>query len=332
MSFWNTCILAYCRLGIAGLSPKAPGTAGSALAALLAPLLFLPLPLWGRLLFLAVIVVTGGLAATRAEILLGRTDPGEVVIDELVGVWIALLPLGAGQWSWPGLVWAFALFRLFDIWKPWPVHASENWLPAGWGIMLDDILAGLMAMCCMLVLRALGRFREADRSGLQRCLGWLLALVAVCFVAVAFAGGASGLMNSLSSLRAGNRGNEHLLGLSYGFLVLGWVVDSLPYVLDVLVVLLARQLLEELERDRYSQAAVAAAERLSRGCVWALGISLVSNLALQLAQLLWARWLFTLDTQVQFPLLSMAFVLGALLLAQFIRENKQLKDDNDLFV
>ena len=62
MSFWNTCILAYCRLGIAGLSPKAPGTAGSALAALLAPLLFLPLPLWGRLLFLAVIVVTGGLA------------------------------------------------------------------------------------------------------------------------------------------------------------------------------------------------------------------------------------------------------------------------------
>ena len=125
MSFWNTCILAYCRLGIAGLSPKAPGTAGSALAALLAPLL-------------------------------GRTDPGEVVIDELVGVWIALLPLGAGQGSWPGLVWAFALFRLFDIWKPWPVHASENWLPAGWGIMLDDILAGLMAMCCMLVLRALG--------------------------------------------------------------------------------------------------------------------------------------------------------------------------------
>ena len=102
MSFWNTCILAYCRLGIAGLSPRAPGTAGSALAALLAPLIFLPLPLWGRLLFLAVIVVTGGLAATRAEILLGRTDPGEVVIDELAGVWIALLPLGADQWSWPG--------------------------------------------------------------------------------------------------------------------------------------------------------------------------------------------------------------------------------------
>ena len=74
MSFWNTCILAYCRLGIAGLSPRAPGTAGSALAALLAPLIFLPLPLWGRLLFLAVIVVTGGLAATRAEILLGRAS------------------------------------------------------------------------------------------------------------------------------------------------------------------------------------------------------------------------------------------------------------------
>lgn len=259
-------------------------------------------------------------------------------------VLISLLPLGGlallwrrGQKRRPG----DALLAVLSALLFWVLYLMVNpdllgsWLnPAAQGVVGQALLGGACdsVLAAWLVLRALGRFREADRSGLQRCLGWLLALVAVCFVAVAFAGGASGLMDSLSGLRAGNRGNEHLLGLSYGFLVLGWVVDSLPYVLDVLVVLLARQLLEELERDRYSQAAVAAAERLSRGCVWALGISLVSNLALQLAQLLWARWLFTLDTQVQFPLLSMAFVLGALLLAQFIRENKQLKDDNDLFV
>lgn len=156
MSFWNTCILAYCRLGIAGFRPRAPGTAGSALAALLAPLLFLPLPLWGRLLFLAVIVVTGGLAATRAEILLGRTDPGEVVIDELVGVWIALLPLGAGQWSWPGLVWAFALFRLFDIWKPWPVPRLGKLAARRLGHHAGRYPGRSHGHVRMLVLRALG--------------------------------------------------------------------------------------------------------------------------------------------------------------------------------
>ena len=82
---------------------------------------------------------------------------GSLVLD-LISMLVAphLLWLGNALYLVSIAAWAFALFRLFDIWKPWPVHASETWLPAGWGIMLDDILAGLMAMCCMLVLRALG--------------------------------------------------------------------------------------------------------------------------------------------------------------------------------
>ena len=74
------------------------------------------------------------------------------------------------------------------------------------------------------------------------------------------------------------------------------------------------------------------AEGLSRLCARALAVTVGANLTFQLLQLACARWLRSLNTQVSFPLLSMAFVLGALLLSRLIREGKQLKDDNDLFV
>lgn len=148
------CILAFCRLGVAGLAPRAPGTWGTALACLLAPWLFLPLGFWERFCLLGLIFLVGSLCATRAETLLGRKDPGEVVIDELLGLWLALLPFAPVD-GWLMLL-AFVLFRCFDIAKPWPVRASENWLPAGFGVMLDDAFAGLWAMLCLGGLRWLG--------------------------------------------------------------------------------------------------------------------------------------------------------------------------------
>ena len=80
-------------------------------------------------------------------------DPSEIVIDEVVGQWIALLPLSYAAWSndipvhvmWPGWIAAFALFRLFDIWKPWPIRDLDHRLGGGLGIMLDDLAAALYA-------------------------------------------------------------------------------------------------------------------------------------------------------------------------------------------
>lgn len=144
-------ILAFCRLGIAGLSPKAPGTMGTALACLLAPIMFLPLGITGRCLLLGSIFILGSLAATRAEQILEQKDPGQVVIDELVGVWLVLLPITTPTSL--EILGAFVFFRIFDIAKPWPVKASENWLPAGWGIMIDDVVAGFWAMLCLGICR-----------------------------------------------------------------------------------------------------------------------------------------------------------------------------------
>ena len=71
----------------------------------------------------------------------GKSDPSEVVIDEVVGIWIALAGISTGNLH---LAAAFLFFRLFDIWKPGPINRLQA-LPGGWGIMLDDVAAGLLA-------------------------------------------------------------------------------------------------------------------------------------------------------------------------------------------
>jgi len=135
---------ALATLGPIGHFPKAPGTWGSLAATVAAPWLFLPLPLAGRLAVLAGILAVGTWSASRAEIIFGKKDPGCVIIDELFGQWLALLFL-ADMPIW-FLAVAFALFRVFDIFKPWPVKWAETAFPGGLGVMVDDGVAGLYAL------------------------------------------------------------------------------------------------------------------------------------------------------------------------------------------
>lgn len=151
--WYDRLILAFCRVEPAGLSPKAPGTMGSLVAILLAPFIFLPFSLPVRAIILLMLFFIGGMACTRAEKLLGKKDPGSIVIDEVLGQWVAIFPYVSLAW-WE-LAIAFALFRLFDISKPWPVKASETWMKAGYGIMIDDFFAGLYALAGLHLLKQL---------------------------------------------------------------------------------------------------------------------------------------------------------------------------------
>jgi phosphatidylglycerophosphatase A len=127
-----------------------PGTCSSAVALFLAPWLFLPLGLAWRCALLAALFLFGSLIVGRAEHILGVEDPPELCLDEVPGMWLALAPF---QEPSPGIMLAaFVLFRIFDIAKPWPVNASEHWLPGGFGIMLDDYVAGFLAMLGALLL------------------------------------------------------------------------------------------------------------------------------------------------------------------------------------
>jgi phosphatidylglycerophosphatase A len=125
----------------AGLSPFAPGTVGSAVALL--PWLWLrELP---TLACLGVIVAVFALGVWVSHVLVARLraeDPGWIVVDEFVGQWLALVFAPPG-WIW--LLAGFLLFRLFDVWKPWPVSWADRNVEGGFGVMLDDALAGLLA-------------------------------------------------------------------------------------------------------------------------------------------------------------------------------------------
>jgi phosphatidylglycerophosphatase A len=98
----------------------------------------------------AIVALTAGVpAATRVEQESGREDPGQVVIDEVAGQWIALIH---SRVNLSHLLAGFLFFRLFDIVKPWPARQLEG-LPAGWGIMLDDVAAGVYALLLMQALQ-----------------------------------------------------------------------------------------------------------------------------------------------------------------------------------
>jgi phosphatidylglycerophosphatase A len=152
--------LDYAALAIAtfgvGYLPLMPGTFGSLAGVLIFLLLVQSVLL--QLLFILVIVVLGVWAASRTERLLGKKDPGKVVVDEVAGQMIALTPLpflADGPW----LVWvivSFTLFRLFDIFKPYPARRFES-LSGGFGIMADDLVAGIYgAIVTAIVIAAFG--------------------------------------------------------------------------------------------------------------------------------------------------------------------------------
>ncbi|MDR6643056.1 phosphatidylglycerophosphatase A [Luteibacter sp. 1214] len=130
-----------CGVG-SGLTPKAQGTFGS-LAAIVPWLLLreLSVPAW--LVIIALSFALGVWACDVAGRLLGVADHRSLVWDEFVGQWIALLPALLAPW-W-AVAAGFLLFRLFDVWKPWPIAWFDRRVKGGFGVMLDDVIAGIFA-------------------------------------------------------------------------------------------------------------------------------------------------------------------------------------------
>ncbi|HHL18888.1 MAG TPA: phosphatidylglycerophosphatase A [Thiothrix sp.] len=132
----------------AGLAPIGPGTFGT-LVAIPIYLLMQPLSLGGYLLLVALISLFGiwlcGASATK----LGLKDPGGIVWDEIAG-FLVTMTLAPQGWQWIAI--GFVFFRIFDIWKPWPILRIDQQVEGGLGIMLDDIIAGLYALIVLQVL------------------------------------------------------------------------------------------------------------------------------------------------------------------------------------
>jgi phosphatidylglycerophosphatase A len=137
-----------------GLFPVAPGTVGSAAAIAIAIVLQHYGAAGWHFVLLAAAVATpavwsSGVAARESK----RADPSFVVVDEVVGQWIALGAIR--EWNWKSYLAAFLLFRAFDIWKPPPVRQLER-LHAGLGIVADDVMAGIYAAVVLLLAGVFG--------------------------------------------------------------------------------------------------------------------------------------------------------------------------------
>lgn len=134
-----------------GLAPFAPGTFGT-LAAVPLYLLLAQLSLPVYLLLVVLSFIFGVWICGRAGDDLGVHDHGGIVWDEFVGLWITLIAAPAG-WGW--IVVGFLLFRLFDIWKPWPIGWADRQVSGGLGVMLDDVIAGIYALLLLQLAAAL---------------------------------------------------------------------------------------------------------------------------------------------------------------------------------
>jgi phosphatidylglycerophosphatase A len=134
-----------------GLAPKAPGTFGTLLAVPLYILLS-QLSLLPYILVVVIAFAVGIYLCGRTATDLGVHDHPGIVWDEFVGFWITMIAAPAG-WLW--VVSGFILFRLFDIWKPWPIRFFDKNVESGLGIMIDDVLAGIYALMVLQLIALL---------------------------------------------------------------------------------------------------------------------------------------------------------------------------------
>ena len=129
-----------------GLSPHAPGTMGTLVAVPLY-LMLSRLELIAYLIAIASGFILGIYVCNYTSKALGVHDHSGIVWDEIIGYWITMIAVPAPTWQW--ILTGFVLFRFFDIVKPWPVNLADKHIPGGFGIMIDDVLAGLYAFACI---------------------------------------------------------------------------------------------------------------------------------------------------------------------------------------
>ncbi|MDR2889824.1 MAG: hypothetical protein LBV33_08325, partial [Lachnospiraceae bacterium] len=242
----------------------------------------------------------------RALSLSGGWGNGVAIVIYLV---IGLLPIGLLLWlsKRRKLHWADGLLVVLSVVLLVVLYLMVN---PGSIAMLGKIAAPPIGKAILgsavyslvvgyLILQITRLFTTGRVQKLERPITVLLDGLNALFIFMVFGAGFSDLLDSITALQAGNSGNEHMLGASYIFLRLGYVVKVLPYVLNIVVVFAAKHLFDEMQKERYSAGAVAAAERMVHRCAMALTITTITNITFNLLQLLFAQSLMILNYSVE---------------------------------
>lgn len=196
------------------------------------------------------------------------------------------------------------------------------------------------ALSGYLVIRVLAVCRRARPETLESVLQGLLGFLNMVFVYLIFGQNLDRLLNSLRDMGNVSSGlyadgaaqGAQSVGLTCLFFGLGYLVDVLPYVFDLGIVFLAGRLLAALKADRWGDAAAELADRLAGFCAKALGITAGADVMFNVLQVLFGAGLYRMDLVIHVPVLSILFVLAALLSARYIREAQKLKKEHDLII
>lgn len=198
-------------------------------------------------------------------------------------------------------------------------NTTEEFLPVIKAVMGCTVWS---VVVLWLVLRLLRLFNEGNTNKLLSYLRTLLYALCALFVGVIALSCGTILINGLADMQ------QSLDGV---MAVVRFLAAALPYALDIVITLSALTLLDTLLSDDAS-GAVNCANNVSRRCCMALGVTTASEATLNVLQLVLAKWLSDVAVSLDIPFMSIAFVLAVLLFSRLIAENRQFKDDNDLFI
>ena len=209
-------------------------------------------------------------------------------------------------------------------------------LAAMYGVKTAGVITGLVIWGMLAgygLLRLVRRLFGKEDRAMWRAAAAVLWILALLFVYAVFGGELGRLLASVRTLRDGNTGAEAgLLRRSELWLVLQYMAEALPLLLNVWVIGAMLALLRQMADAPWSEASLAAADKLGRRCGVTLAATVVVQLVMAVAQLLVAPSVLQSNLSLSLPLGALTFTLAALILSRLLRRGKALQDDNDLFV
>ena len=214
------------------------------------------------------------------------------------------------------------------------INPGASGAPAQMRSMVVAISGGVIysVIISYVILCLLSRFLTADGGGIRKYMSCGLYVIGALFIWLAFGSGINSLCSSFKSVADENTGFEGSFFWTYAILTLEYAADALPYILDTFIIVRCLDLIREAGHDRYSHETVAAADSLSKACVRCLTADICISLFVNILEFAFMRLLVSVSISIQLPVISVMFVLAALILARYIKENKALKDDNDMFI